>query len=96
MAHESGWIGLVLQLILFVLVMAGLWRTRRNWLSLGIFTSGVGLALVGILLPVWTDDTVSLYWWGLAGLALGSSAIIRPHGTRTAKHTSHKKTARAT
>lgn len=94
MAHESGWIGLLLQLTLFTLVLAGLWKTRQNWLSLGLFVSGVGLAIIGMLLPVWTDDTVSLYWWGLAGLALGSSAIIKPHGNIIFKRTRHKKATR--
>lgn len=94
MAHESGWAGLLLQLAFFVSVMTGLWKTRRNWLSLGLFATGVGLATIGLLLPVWADDTVSLYWWGLAGLALGSSAIIRPHGKDTTKRTYHKKAAR--
>lgn len=81
-AHETGWIGLLLQLALFVLVLAGLWRSRQDWLSLGLFASGIGLALIGVLQPVWADDVVSLYWWGLAGLALGSSAIIKPHESR--------------
>lgn len=95
MAHESGWLGLVLQLWLFVLVMAGLWRGRQDWLALGLFVSGVGLALIGVLLPVWADDTVSLYWWGLAGLALGSSAIIRTND-RTATTSSRYQKAKRT
>lgn len=93
MAHESGWLGLGLQLLLFVLIMAGLWRQRRDWLAMAMFSSGVGLAVIGMLLPVWADDTVSLYWWGMAGLALGSSAIIRPHG-QYKKRTRHQKTKR--
>lgn len=91
-AHESGWFGLVLQVALFGLVLAGLWRARQDWLSLGLFASGVGLALIGILQPVWADDVVSLYWWGLAGLALGSSASMKLHEQRKAR-ARHKKTA---
>lgn len=94
MAHESGWLGLVLQVGLFVLVLRGAWRTRKDWLALGVFVSGIGLAVIGVLLPVWVDDTVSLYWWGLAGLALGSSAIISPYDSRvTSQRKSHQKTA---
>jgi hypothetical protein len=33
--------------------------------------SGIGLALIGLLLPVWVDDTVSIVWWGLAAIATG-------------------------
>ena len=95
MAHESGWLGVVLQLLLFGLVLIRLWRGRRDWLLLGLFAGGVGLALIGLLLPVWVDDTVSLYWWGLAGLALGSSAMIKPHGQHK-KRTRHQKAKRTT
>ncbi len=95
MAHESGWLGLGLQLVLFVLVLGGLWRSRRDWLSLGLCASGVGMALIGLLLPVWVDDTVSLYWWGLAGLALGSSGMIKANGT-TNEQSRHQETKRTT
>jgi hypothetical protein len=69
-AHETGWLGLVLFLSIFVLILNRLWRTREDWLSLAVFASGVGLAIIGLLLPVWADDTVSIIWWGLAGIAL--------------------------
>jgi hypothetical protein len=72
LAHEVGWLGLALFVSIFVLVMARLWKLRKDWLALGVFASGVGLAVVGIFLPVWTDDTVAIIWWGLAGLAIGS------------------------
>lgn len=71
-AHEAGWLGLALFLVLFVMILRRLWRGRQDWLALGVFASGIGLALIGLLLPVWADDTVSLVWWGLAGIALGT------------------------
>jgi len=69
-AHESGWIGLGLFLIIFIKIMYKLWQRRSDWLSLGVFAGGIGLALIGLLLPVWVDDTVSIIWWGLAAVAL--------------------------
>ena len=69
-AHEAGWLGLALFMFIFVSIMIRLWRLRDDWLALGIFASGVGLAIIGIFLPVWTDDTVSIIWWGLAAIAL--------------------------
>jgi O-antigen ligase/polysaccharide polymerase Wzy-like membrane protein len=69
-AHETGWIGLGLFLALFIVVFMRLWKNRRDWLSLGVFASGIGLALIGLLLPVWVDDTVSIVWWGLAAIAI--------------------------
>jgi hypothetical protein len=69
-AHEVGWAGLILFVLIWLGVLTRLWHERRNWLSLGVFASGVGLALIGLLLPVWVDDTVSVVWWGLAAIAL--------------------------
>lgn len=69
-AHEIGWLGLVVFVVLYYAVLRRLWQRRRDWLSLGVFGSGVGLALIGLLLPVWADDTVAIVWWGLAAIAL--------------------------
>lgn len=74
-AHETGWLGLVLFLAIFGLVLQRLWCYRRDYLALGLLASGVGMALIGLLLPVWVDDTVAIIWWGLAGLAIGSRQI---------------------
>lgn len=74
-AHEVGWLGVGIYLVIIGLVLIRLYKKRADWLSLGLFTSGVALAFIGILLPVWVDDTVAIVWWGLAGLALGSSNI---------------------
>ncbi len=71
-AHEVGWLGLGLFAWLYVEVLRRLWSRRESALSLGVFASGVGLAVIGIVLPVWVDDTVSIIWWGLAGLGLGA------------------------
>ncbi|MEI7918265.1 MAG: O-antigen ligase family protein [Candidatus Saccharibacteria bacterium] len=70
-AHEVGWFGLLLFVYIFTLVMLGLWKLRQNWLALGLFASGIGLAIIGLLLPVWVDDTVSIIWWGMAAVTMG-------------------------
>lgn len=69
-AHESGWLGLGLFVALFIIVLQRLWQKRADSLCLAVLASGIGLAVVGVFLPVWTDDTVSLVWWGLAGVVL--------------------------
>jgi len=69
-AHESGWLGLGLFLFIFVCILKRLWKKRSDWLALGVFVSGIGLALIGLVLPVWVDDTVSIIWWGMAAVAL--------------------------
>ena len=69
-AHEIGWFGLAIYLVIIFVVMRRLWLGRNYWLALAAFASGVGLALIGLLLPVWADDTVSITWWGMAAIAL--------------------------
>jgi hypothetical protein len=75
-AHEAGWLGLVLFLYIFKLVLMRLWQNRNDWLALGVLASGVGLSLIGLLLPVWADDTVSIIWWGLVAIAISRPVKI--------------------
>lgn len=70
-AHETGWLGLLLFGAIFGLIVWRLYRRQADWLALGVFASGLGTAIIGVLLPVWVDDTVAIVWWGLAALALG-------------------------
>lgn len=72
-AHEVGWLGLGLFMGICVLVLVRLRKTRNDWLGLGVFASGLGLMLIGLLQPVWADDTVSIIWWGLAAMAIGGT-----------------------
>ncbi len=76
-AHEVGWLGLILFLMIFIGVMNRLWQLRTNWLALGVFASGLGLAIIGLLLPVWVDDTVAIIWWGLAAFIIGGGEYER-------------------
>lgn len=85
-AHEVGWLGLVLFAWLFVEVLRRLWARRKGALALGIFASGVGLAVIGLLLPVWTDDTVSITWWGLAAVAIAPSVVTKTTNKKARKN----------
>jgi hypothetical protein len=71
-ANEVGWLGLALFVLIFIGIMSRLWTQRKDWLALGVFASGIGMAVIGLLLPVWVDDTVAIVWWGLAGVIIGA------------------------
>lgn len=88
-AHEAGWLGLIVWITLIMLVLWQLWRSRRDWMALAAFASGVGLLVVGLFLPVWVDDTVSLVWWGM------TAAILAAEGVKHAR-TTNKKAKRTT
>lgn len=72
-AHEVGWLGLILFMAIFVLIMIRLWKARASYVALGVFASGIGIAGIALLLPIWADDTVSIVWWGLAAVALAGA-----------------------
>lgn len=91
-AHEVGWLGLIGFIGLFVVVLVRLFRQRQHWLSLALLASGIGLAAIGFVQPVWGDDTVAMVWWGLAGVACGMHNKIH-HDRRP---TPHQEAARIT
>jgi hypothetical protein len=70
-ALESGWLGLGLFGSATVLVLRRLWQYRREWHARAMLASGLAMLVIGLLLPVWADDTVALVWWGMTGGVLG-------------------------
>ncbi len=83
-AHEVGWLGLGLFISIMIVALRRLWARRADWLALTLFGSGIGLSVVGLLLPVWVDDTVSIIWWGMAAVVLAKGET---HGTTNKKAT---------
>jgi hypothetical protein len=67
-----------------IVTLRRLWARRADWLALTLFGSGIGLSVVGLLLPVWVDDTVSIIWWGMAAVILAKGEM---HGTTNKKAT---------
>lgn len=88
-AHEVGWVGLGLFASLVVVILRRLWLRRDDWSALAALAAGVGLIVIGLLLPVFADDTVSLTWWGLVAAILCREQKGDSHGP-----TSHKKATR--
>jgi hypothetical protein len=68
--QETGWLGL----LLFILINAGvgalLYVRRGDPLALSLFASLIGLTLINMFSHAWADDTLAYVWWGLAGVAL--------------------------
>ncbi len=69
-AQETGVIGLALFLTILVLVAVELYRREYDSLARVLFSSLIGLSLVGLLSHVWADDTLAYLWWGFAGVAV--------------------------
>jgi O-antigen ligase len=69
-AQETGWLGLGLFLAILIAVGWELAKRRRRALAVMLLASLVGISVVNVLSHAWADDTLSLLWWGLAGIAL--------------------------
>lgn len=72
--QEVGWLGLGLFVAILIAVGHQLYGQRRDRLAVVLFASLVGISIINLLSHAWADDTLSLLWWGLAGLCL--SAIL--------------------
>ena len=84
-AHETGWLGLALFVLIYAAVLRETWRRRASWLALAVFASGVGIAVAGLVLPVWVDDTVSIIWWGLAAMVIAMPVVAAKTGVPKGK-----------
>jgi hypothetical protein len=70
--QETGWLGLLLFLLINAGVGALLYVRRGDALALSLFASFVGLTFINLLSHAWTDDTLAYVWWGLAGIAMAA------------------------
>lgn len=72
--QEVGWPGLLLFIMINIQVAVLLWQRRDNVLARIALASLAGITLVNLLSHAWTDETLSLLWWGMAGIAIASFA----------------------
>ncbi len=75
--QEAGIVGLVMYVAILAAVVKGLWQRRYDRLGLVLFASFIGIAAVNMISHAWADDTLSLLWWGLAGIALSTPVILK-------------------
>ena len=71
-AQEVGIIGLALFVGILAATSLSLYENKQDSLSLILFVSLVGISFVNLLSHAWADDTLSLVWFGFAGIALSS------------------------
>lgn len=84
LGQEVGVLGVGIFIAINVMVGILLCRTRRDPLTLALFASLLGLTLVNLFSHAWTDDTLAVLWWSLAGVALTNDII------KVAKHETAK------
>lgn len=69
-AQETGWVGLILFLLINVGVGYLLYVRRRDPLAVMLYGSFIGITFINLLSHAWADDTLAYVWWGLAGVAM--------------------------
>jgi len=74
-AIELGIVGLLIYFSILVVVAIQLWRLRHDDIAAALLASFVGLLLVNMLLPAWGDETLSMLWWGMAGIVIASPLV---------------------
>lgn len=73
--QEVGWLGLGLFIAILVAVTRRLFALRGDPLARTLLASLVGISCIALVSHVWTDDTLGLLWWGLAGVALAPALL---------------------
>ena len=68
--QETGWVGLILFMLINIGVGYILWLKRQDPLALTLFASLIGLTFINLLSHAWSDDAIAYIWWGLAGIAM--------------------------
>lgn len=76
LGQEVGWLGLGLFIAIMLMIARELWRRRSDSLARGLLVSLVGISFINLVQHAWTDDTLAVLWWGLAGVAI--STMARP------------------
>ena len=82
--QEVGILGVLIFVCINWLVALELWRQKINPLAQVLLASLVGITFVNMLSHAWADDTLSLLWWGLAGIAC-APAILAGRKTKNGK-----------
>ena len=69
-AQETGLIGLIIFISINIIVAVRLWLLRKDLLASLLLASLLGITIVNMISHAWTDDTLSLIWWGMAGIVI--------------------------
>jgi len=87
LGYETGLLGLLLFVGIVVAISARLWRLySRSPLALAAASALLGVSLVALVLPSWTDSTTALVTWTCAGAA---ASVLPARSHNSAKDHRH-------
>jgi O-antigen ligase len=77
--QETGWLGLILYILINVGVGLLLYKRRSDPLALSLFACLIGLTFINLFSHAWADDTLAYVFWGMAGIAMAPiPAAVKP------------------
>jgi O-antigen ligase len=82
-AEELGVIGLLIFVATVVLVALKLWQQRASDIAAALLAGLIGVSTVSMFLPAWGDETLSMLWWGMAGLVAFVALAKKPQKRAT-------------
>lgn len=74
-AHEVGWLGLALFVVIISLLLYRLYTVALSTkapLTVALFASGVAYVFYSLLIHLWSNEAVAFQWWFFVGLCLSS------------------------
>ncbi len=74
-AYEVGVFGLAIFMAIIVMIFKKLWQDRKSSISMVLAVSLIGLLFANLLFHTFSNEAVSISWFLLAGLALGSKKL---------------------
>jgi hypothetical protein len=77
--QEVGIAGIILFIAINIMVARELWRRKQDILAQILLASLIGISFINLISHAWADDTLSLVWWGLAGIALAPAILTEKH-----------------
>lgn len=87
--QEVGIVGILLFLAILAFLIRALLLRRRYAQAQVLLATLAGILVINFLSHAWTDDTLSILWWGFAGATLSLPAILHKelkHEQKTKKH----------
>ena len=78
--QETGWLGIGLFIAILSMIGRRLWRARADPLARALLVSLAGLSFINLVQHAWTDDTLAIVWWGMAGVAVAAVAATEVRG----------------
>lgn len=74
-AVELGIFGLMIFIAILILIILNLWKLRHDEIAAALLAGFIGISFVNLLLPAWGDETLSMIWWGAAGVVIATPLV---------------------